>query len=269
MFHFTIGMDPNLARIGPFVLAWHGLLTAFAIVLAVVVIYREFARRGLSLEKFDGLAFWTIIGGILGARLFYVIDHADYFVDHPLEAFAIQEGGLAVYGAVIGGFFTVLLLTRLLGYPFGQVIDAIAPGLILAQAVGRIGCLINGDAWGAPTDGPFSLTYTHPDALLPSSLHGVPTHPYPIYDMIMNLMIFGVVIWLNRRRLPAGTTFAVFALLYAVTRFVISFVRQERIWFWGLQEAQVVSLVVLAVSAVALFILLRRRQPSTEPLTAD
>lgn len=153
MFHFTIGMDPNLARIGPFVLAWHGLLTAFAIVLAVVVIYREFARRGLSLEKFDGLAFWTIIGGILGARLFYVIDHADYFVDHPLEAFAIQEGGLAVYGAVIGGFFTVLLLTRLFGYPFGQVIDAIAPGLILAQAVGRIGCLINGDAWARrPTD---------------------------------------------------------------------------------------------------------------------
>src|SRR5690606_38666295 len=141
---------------------------------------------------------------ILGARLFYVIDHAGYFVRHPLEALKIQEGGLAVYGAVIGGFFSVLLLTRLFGYPFGQVIDAIAPGLILAQAVGRCGCLINGDAWGAPTDGPFSATYPHPAALLPSSLLGVPTHPYPIYDMTMNLAIFGVVVWLGRRSLPAG-----------------------------------------------------------------
>lgn len=270
MFEFTIGMDPNIAKIGPFTLAWHGLLTAVAIFVAVAVIHWGFVRHNLPLRSFDALAFFTIIGGILGARLFYVFDHIGYFIDNPLQILAIQEGGLAIYGAVVGGFFSVLILTRIYKYPFAKVIDIIAPGLVLAQAIGRIGCLINGDAWGAPTDGPFSVTYTHPDALLPSSLLGVPTHPYPIYDMTMNLAIFGVVVWLGRRSLPAGTTFAVFAALYAVTRFIISFVRQETVWFWGLQEAQVVSLVVLAASVVALAILLRRRQPATtEQLAAD
>ncbi|MDI3341698.1 MAG: prolipoprotein diacylglyceryl transferase [Sphaerobacter sp.] len=269
MFHFTIGMDPTIAQIGPFVLAWHGLLTAVAIFVAVAVIHREFGRRGLSLQRFDGLAFWTIVGGIFGARLLYVIDHAGYFIDHPREALAIQEGGLAIYGAVIGGFFSVLLLTRLYGYPFGRVVDAIAPGLLLAQAIGRIGCLINGDAWGAPTSGPFAVTYTHPDALLPGDLLGVPTHPYPIYDLLMNLAVLGVVLWLGQRRLPAGATFAAFAALYAVGRFCISYVRQENVWFWGLQEAQVVSIAVLGTALVALAILLRQRQPRSESLAAD
>lgn len=271
MFHFTIGIDPNIAKIGPFLLAWHGVLTALAILLAVIVIYRNFANRGLSLKSFDGLAFWTIVGGIAGARLFYVIDHLGYFARNPLQIFAIQEGGLAVYGAIIGGFFSVLLLTRIYRYPFGEVIDAIAPGLVLAQALGRIGCLINGDAWGAPTSGPFAVIYTHPDALLPKDLLGVPTHPYPLYDFAMNIGIF-VVLWqLSKRRFPAGFSFTVFALLYAVTRFFISYFRQEGIWFWGLQEAQVVSIIVFAASSVTLVLLLRRRdtEEEKEPLPAN
>lgn len=269
MFHFTIGMGPDIARIGPFTLAWHGLLTAIAIFLAVAVIYRGFIRHGLPVEKFDSLAFWTIVGGILGARLFFVIDHAGYMIQNPLQAFAIQEGGLAIYGAVFGGFIAVAILTRIYNYPFGKVVDVIAPGLLLAQAVGRLGDVINGDAWGAPTSLPFALIYTNPKALLPANLLGVPTFPYPIFDVLLNLAVLAIIWRLAKRQLPDGAIFAFFALLYALGRFPLSYMRQEKIWFWGLQEAQVIAAVAFIAAAIALVWLLRREQPVPAVATAD
>jgi phosphatidylglycerol---prolipoprotein diacylglyceryl transferase len=257
MLEITIGIDPNILEIGPFVLAWHGILTVLGIIVGVWVSGRQLAERGVQIRNFDSFAFWTIAGGIAGARLFYVMDHLGRFADDPLEILAISEGGLAVYGAVIGGFATVALLCVLRGEPFRKIIDSIAPGLALAQAVGRIGCTINGDAWGAKTDSPFALVYTNPDAIIPNRLLNQPTHPYPIYDIAMNLAIVAIIWPLRKRNLPDGAIFAIFALLYAATRFVISYVREERVWFWGLQEAQVIALLTLVVSAAALVWLFR------------
>jgi phosphatidylglycerol:prolipoprotein diacylglycerol transferase len=258
-----IGIDPNIVELGPFVLAWHGILTVIAIVVGVKVSQIGLRERNIVMPRFDSFALWTIAGGIAGARVFYVFDHLGRFADDPLQVFALSEGGLAVYGAVIGGFLTVALLCWQRQLPFRQIIDAIAPGLATAQAVGRIGCLINGDAWGEQTDGWFSVVYTNPDALIPNRLLNVPTHPYPIYDMAMNLAIVAVIWPLRKRGLPAGAIFAIYSLLYALTRFFISYVREERVWFWGLQEAQVVALLGLVVSAAALLWLLGQRRASS------
>jgi phosphatidylglycerol:prolipoprotein diacylglycerol transferase len=269
---FEIGMDPNLFSVGPFVMTWHGIFSVLAIYVAVRICLYGFAARGVQLGNTETFAIVTIAGGIIGARLFYVIDHLGYFVERPLEVLAITEGGLAIYGAVIGGFLTVTVLCLLRGLPYGHVIDAIAPGLAMGQAVGRIGCLINGDAWGARTDWPFAVIYTNPDAIIPHRLLNVPTHPYPIYDMVMNLAIVAVLWRLRHLQLPPGALFAIFSMLYAATRFLISYVREERVWLWGLQQAQVVALVVLVISTVALVWLLRRGgggsdtpQPATTP----
>lgn len=269
MFHFTIGIDPNIAKIGSFTLAWHGVLTAVAIFVAVYVIFREFARLKLPMKNYDVVAFWTIVGGIIGARFFFLLDHAGYYLDHPVDALKVQEGGLAIYGALIGGFFAVLLLTRIYHLSFGMVIDATAPGLLLAQAIGRLGCAINGDAWGGPTSSFFSFTYTNPKALLPADLLGVPTHPYPIYDLALCLAIFAVIWRLRGRGLPNGALFCIYAVIYAIGRFGISYFRQEQVWFWGLQEAHVTSLVVLVLASIALVWVLRRQpQPTAIPATA-
>lgn len=258
MFHFTIGMDPNLFTVGRFVIAWHAIAILIAIVIAVVLTRLEFVRKHITLEHWDAMVYWTVAGGIIGARLFYVIDHPIYHLHHPLQIFALQNGGLAVYGCVFGGFVTVWLLCIYYKMPMLQVIDAIAPGLILAQAFGRIGCLINGDAWGAPTSSFFSVTYTNAKDLLPANLIGVRTLPYPIYDALVNLVIFTIIWQLRKRGLPNGVSFALFGALYATSRFMISYMRQERIWFWGLQEAQVMAILALIASVVALVVLLRR-----------
>jgi len=284
VFEVTIGIDPNIARVGPFLLTWHGVFTALAIVAALLVVHRELRRRGVDLVNFDLFAVFTVFGGIVGARLFYVLDHPELFARDPLRVLAVQEGGLAIYGAVVGGFVTVLILSRIYRQPFGVLADAVAPGLLLAQAIGRIGCLINGDAWGGPCtclacagaraaipdgDGlgycPFAVTYTHPDAILPRDLLGVPTHPYPVYDMVVNLVVLAVVWRLRGRPLPSGAQFALAALLYSAGRFLVSFVRQERVWVWGLQQAQVIAIIAAVAAVLALVWLLRRPAPATTP----
>ena len=261
MLEIEIGIDPNLLEVGPYVLAWHGILTVLAIIVGVWVVRIGLRERKLDLPKLEPFTYWTIAGGIAGARLFYVFDHLDRFRDNPLEIFALSEGGLAVYGAVIGGFATVAILCAVYRYPFRKIIDAVAPGLAIAQAIGRIGDVINGDAWGAPTDSPFAFVYTNPDAIIPDRLLGVPTHPYPAYDIAMNLAIVAIIWPLRNKRLPDGTIFAVYSALYAATRFVISFVREERVWFWGLQEAQVVAVVMFVASLAALAWLWRQPRP--------
>jgi phosphatidylglycerol:prolipoprotein diacylglycerol transferase len=284
VFEVTIGIDPNIARVGPFLLTWHGVFTALAIVAGLLLAHRELRRRGRALPNFDTFAVFTVIGGVVGARLFYVLDHPELFAGDLLRVLAVQEGGLTIYGAVVGGFVAVLLLSRIYRQPFGVLADSVAPGLLLAQAIGRIGCLVNGDAWGGPCtclacagvraavpDGngfgycPFAVTYTHPGAILPRDLLGVPTHPYPVYDIVVNLLVLAVVWRLRGRPLPSGALFALAAVLYSAGRFVVSFVRQERVWFWGLQQAQVIAIVAGVAALVALVWLLRRPAPATTP----
>jgi phosphatidylglycerol---prolipoprotein diacylglyceryl transferase len=259
LFHFTIGMDPNLFVIGPITIAWHAIAILVAIVLSVSLTHREFARKHITLKHWDNMVYWTVAGGIIGARVFFIMDRPIYHLQDPLGMFALQEGGLAIYGAVVGGFFTVLLLCAYYRMPTLKVIDAIAPGLILAQAFGRIGCLINGDAWGRQTTSFFSVTYTNTKDFLPANLLGVRTYPYPVYDGIINLVIFAIIWRLRKRGMPDGVAFALFGALYAGTRFMISYMREERVWFWGLQEAQVIAIIALVSSLVGLYVFLRRR----------
>ena len=256
--NITISIDPVIFHLGHLAFRWYSLAIIIAITVATWLTRREFRRKGLDDAKFGDIAIWAIASGIVGARLFHVLDRAGYYLDHPGRILNFQSGGLAIYGAVIGGFLGVAIATRLYAVPFLPTIDAIAPGLVLAQAIGRIGCIINGDAWGAPTDLPFAFVYTNPDAFIPNRLLGVPTHPYPIYDMALNLTIFGVLMWLRTKPLPSGALFAIFVSLYAFGRFFISFVREQRVWFWGLQEAQVIAIVGMMLGFAAMLWLLRR-----------
>lgn len=256
----TIGIDPTFAEIGSFALTWHGLFSALAIVAGVWLSRKVIREYGITIPRLDEVIFITVAGGILGARVFFFVDHPGDLVDDPFEFFRFTDGGLAIWGAIIGGFFTLAALSRIYHFGFGRVADAVAPGLLLAQAVGRVGCVINGDAWGAETSWPFAFVYTHEDSYVPQHLLGVPTHPYPVYDMLIDLITLAFI-WRYRKAFPPGALFALYATLYAAQRFVISFVREERVWFWGLQQAQVISLVVFLLSLAAFAILYRRDNP--------
>jgi len=254
----TFTFDPLIAQLGPLQLGWHGLFTALAVIAALSLALRLAERRGLPTDRVADVAMWAVGGGIVGARLFHVLDHLDYFVVHPLEVVAVWQGGIAVYGAFIGGIAAGWFAARRLGLPRWRLLDLATPAMLVGQAIGRLGCLANGDAWGAPCGScPFCVcvAYAHQNDLVPEDLRGVPTHPYPVYEIVCEMLLL-LLLWRFRDRLRApGQQFTLAALGYAVIRFGLSFFRQERVLVAGLQEAQIVALAtaVLVAAAYALW----------------
>ena len=246
----TISIDPIIFNIGHFALRWYSLIILMAIVVAIWLTAREAGRRGFKSEDICDAAIWIILGGLLGARLFHVLDHwSDEFALNPIRALYVWEGGLAIWGALVGGLVAGALIAWRRGWRFPKLLDAAAPGLVLAQAIGRIACVITGDAMGKPTSGPFGFAYTSPNALVPKL--GVYYTPMPVYEIIVNLGIF-ILLWQFRKRTWAdGKLFLVYLILYSLERFFLAFTSSYRIIAFGLTQSQIVAIFGFAI-AVAL-----------------
>ena len=245
-----ITIDPIIAQIGPFQLGWHGVFSMLALVAGVWIGLWHAKLLGIDVDTMVSGLGWVTLGAVVGARLFHVLDHIPYYAQHPLEIVAVWQGGIAVYGGFVGGVLTGAVAAWRLGLPVWTCLDAAAPAMLVGQAIGRIGCLINGDAWGAPTGCPCGVVYWHEHALLPAELLGVPTHPYALYEIIGVAALLGLL-WAMRTRFDRpGTMFLVTTIGYGAIRFTLSFVRQETVIVFGLQEAQLVALVTAAIAVV-------------------
>jgi phosphatidylglycerol:prolipoprotein diacylglycerol transferase len=217
-----------------------------AIVVGVLITRHEATRKGLPAERIVDAALWVVVGGFIGARVLHVVDRWDYYSANPAQILAVQNGGLAIMGVILGGSLTTAAVARHYRLPLRRLFDAAAPGLVLGQAIGRFGCLFTGDAVGPPTDGTWGVVYANPGAMAPQL--GVAYQPTFAYEQLWDVLVF-LVIWLSRGRLKAdGQTFALYLGLYAIGKFMLTFLRSEVIWFLGLQEAQVFALVAVAVS---------------------
>ena len=251
----TIDLNPVLLHLGPLMLSWYGLAVAAGIAVGARLTWREAARKGLPTEHLADLLLWVVGGGLLGARLFHVVDRWDAYAGDPLAILAIQNGGLAILGAIVGGTAAGVAAAWRLGLPVLHLSDAAAPGVVLGQAIGRLGCLVTGDALGPATDGTWGVVYLNPAAMAPSP--GGAYQPTFLYEMALGLAVFGAL-WTARRRLHRdGQLFALYLSLYAAGKVVLTFLRTEAVWLWGLQQAQLVALGLLVV-AVAWAVTARR-----------
>ena len=248
---FTITLDPIIAHIGPIVLRWYSLILMIAIGIGVWLTAREAERRGIKKDGVYETSLYIILGGILGARFFHVLDQwSNQFAANPIRALYVWEGGLAIWGAVAGGLVAAALVCWRRGWRFSVLLDAAAPGLVIAQAIGRIACIITGDAMGKPTQGPFGFAYTSKDALVPQL--GVYYTPMPVYEIVANLLIF-VLLWnLRNRKWADGTLFLVYLTLYSLERFFLAFTSSYRIIALGLTQSQMIALVGLVAAGAIL-----------------
>ncbi|HLA99278.1 MAG TPA: prolipoprotein diacylglyceryl transferase [Anaerolineales bacterium] len=254
----TISIDPTILSIGHFHLRWYSLIVVMAILVGVWLAGREAERKGFRKEEIYDGALWVILAGLLGARLFHVLDHWSHeYAAEPLRALYLWEGGLAIWGGLAGGLIAVAVLARQRGWRLLPLLDAAAPGLVLAQAVGRVACIITGDAMGRPTEGPFGFAYTNPNALVPQL--GVYYTPMPVYEIIANLGIFALLWRLRKREWPDGQFFLVYLSLYSLMRFFLAFTSSYRIIAFGLTQSQIVALIVLAAVVPLMALVLRQR----------
>ncbi len=261
----TISIDPIIFTIGHFMLRWYSLIVMAAVVLAVWFAANEAERKGFKkAEVYDG-AFWVVGGGLIGARLFHVLDHWPHeFAANPIRALYVWEGGLAIWGAVAGGLIAAALLARRRHWNLPRLLDAIAPGLVLAQAVGRVACVITGDAMGKPTDGPFGFAYTSPNAMVAQL--GVYYTPMPVYEIVANIGIFALLWRLRRRGWPDGLLFLLYLSLYSVERFLLAFTSSYQVIALGLTQSQIVAVLSLAAALPLMARILSRRPRNTRPV---
>lgn len=255
-----INVDPVIFHIGGFELRWYSLAIILAVLAAVVIAAHRAHRKGIAADEIYSLAPWILIGGLVGARLFHVMDNLSYYLVNPLQILMFQQGGLAIWGALVGGSIAGSIYAWRRHLPLGRLLDAVTPALIVAQIIGRIGCIINGDAYGGIADLPWSFIYVHPNALIPQSLAGLPTHPYPVYEMLWNSMVLLVILQLDRHFKKDGLLFLSYLPLYSLGRFALTFVRQENIMWWGLQQAQVLAIAILMASLATFIYLYRKKE---------
>jgi phosphatidylglycerol:prolipoprotein diacylglycerol transferase len=253
----TIDLDPNV-HLGPLTIAWHGIFTAVGIFFGVALPLRLIRPR-VSEEDAWAVATWGVIGGIVGARLVHVVDQLSYYLEHPEQIVMIWTGGIAVWGAAIGGVLGGFLAAIRRGVPVGYGADAAAPGIGLGFAIGRIGDIINGEHHATPCTPPggICVEYSHPDTLGqgPSFTDGRfspdPVHLTVAYDMVWNLTGVALALWLRRYigRWPDGVIFWIWALHYATGRFLFGFMRVgDPAYAFGLRQDQIIAIFVYAAA---------------------
>ncbi len=256
----TVTIDPILFHLGPFAIRWYSLIVMAAVVAGFFIAKREAERKGFSTDHLYDIAGWLFIGGLIGARLFHIIDNWETFAANPGQILMVWEGGLAIWGAVAGGLITLVFLARKNRWNLPSLLDLFAPALVLGQGIGRLACVITGDAVGRPTNGPFGLAYTNPHAMVKEL--GVYYTPTPIYEFMMNMVIFAILWRLRKNRLPDGALFFLYLSLYSVGRFIISIWSSYQPFAFGLNQAQFFSVAALLVSLPILLGMAAKRKAS-------
>jgi len=270
-----INIDPAL-HIGSFTVHWYGVMYAVAFWAAWRFAVTPFlTARGVPRSDIDRGITWVIIFGLVGGRLYYVLQSdALYYLTHPQHIFAVWEGGMAFFGAIISSFITIAIWAWRRGYPIWLMLDSGVLFAVLGQPIGRIGNVINGDILGYQSNLPWATAYDNPHAVLqPGYQLGVPYQPAAVYEALGTIVI-GVVLWmLLRRRVPDGVMAITYTALYAVSQLGIFFLRgSEPAIFLGLKQAQWTAIGVLLLGVPLMLALWRRsprtlwhRQPSAEP----
>lgn len=238
-----ITISPIAFTIGSFSVRWYGVMIALGVLLLVLWMLRE-VKKGARLS-YDTIVTAALVGipsGIIVSRLLYVIDRWVY-TGNPGPIWGLE--GLTIWGAVLGATLGIWIYSRLTKFPFGYFMDLVALPTILAQAIGRVGCLINGCCYGVETSLPWGIVYTDPQCYAPL---GVAVHPTQLYEIAFLLIVFGVLFPLRKRFQPEGSFFLIYLSLYSAWRLGIDFLRDGTPFLFGLHQAQVISIIVLLIT---------------------
>jgi phosphatidylglycerol---prolipoprotein diacylglyceryl transferase len=258
-------MYPVLLQLGPITIYSFGLFMALAALFAAWIVHSELKRYGYNPELASTMVFAAAVGGLVGARLLFIVEEWNNFLVAPLN-YVFTGAGFTWYGGFLGGVAAVSWVVRKNKIPWLVGADIAAPALALAYGVGRIGCHVAGDGdWGRVTDVPWGVAYTNaivgwadPNTGIPYS-PGVRVHPTPIYEFIGGVVTFSILWSLRKTDLPPGTIAWLYLILSGVARFIVEFWRINPPLALGLSEAQWFS---LAMMVLGLFLLNTRRVKS-------
>ncbi len=226
---------------------WYGILIAIGAFLAINVAEKMGKRYnykdGLYNLFSSDLGIFVILLGVIGARLYYVIFQWDYYRENPGEILAIRNGGLAIYGGILAGLLATYIFSRVKKIKFMTILDCLAPAVPLAQAIGRWGNFINGEAHGGPTDLPWAIM-----------VDGIKVHPTFLYESLLDFFIFMLLyFFVSKRQKFKGQLFTLYLIIYGCGRFFIEAMRTDSLYFGPFRVSQLLSLILVVIGLIIYF----------------
>ncbi len=266
-------MHPVLFEIGPLTIYSYGVMLALAFVVGIALAMGSAKREGVPTNTILDLSLISLITGIIGARILFVLLNLDYYSRHPLETIMFWQGGLVYYGGIILGVSCAILFLKIRKASIWKVVDICTPSLALGQAIGRIGCFLNGCCFGKPISwgvkfppGSMASYEQFSSGLIRSaSEYSLPVHPAQLYSSLNALIIFLILIVVRRRKGFNGEIFWLYLLLYTITRFGIEFLRGDDrgpAFFGSYSISQLLGIWVFILSLIMLGALSRKRAKS-------
>ena len=259
-------MHPILFRVGNFPVNTYGVFLALAFLSAIFVTVRLAQRDGLPKEKIYDLCLWLLLSSLVGSKLLMLLTEPEYR-QNPLLLFSLDflRSGGVFYGGLLGAIIAGYVLMRRWQLPWWKTADACAPGIALGNVLGRLGCFFAGCCWGKPTTLPWGVSFPPEGHEVTGVPTGVHVHPTQLYGSLSMLIVFAFLMWLHKRKKFSGQVILAYAILYAVVRFLIEFVRDDPrgdifglTTLTGLSTSQIVGIIV-GTSALILMIARWRR----------
>lgn len=263
---------------------WYGIFIGLGVILGVLLALHEAKRTGQNPDTYLDFIIYAMIIAIIGARLYYVIFSWDFYSQHPEKIFAIREGGLAIYGGIIGGVLTAIVYSHLKKKSFWVMADTMAPSLILGQMLGRWGNFFNKEAFGGFTDNLFAMRYqlsqVHASDVTPDILQNLVTvngvdyiqvHPTFLYESMWSLCVFIILLILQRKKKFDGQVCATYFFGYALGRVWIEGLRTDQLCIGNVPVSQALSAVLIIASVVLYFYCKKKAAavPVTEGANAE
>jgi phosphatidylglycerol:prolipoprotein diacylglycerol transferase len=218
-------------------------MLSLAVLAGAWLAYRQAPKIGIKGDLVVDLAIWLVVGGVVGARLFYVfVYEPGTYLKQPYLVFALWQGGLVYYGALIGGFIAGVWFVWKKGLPFWPLADLVAPPLALGYGLVRIGCFLNGCCYGKPTDSFIGIVFPHLDDWA--------RHPTQIYSSLLGFILFLVLLAVQRKKSFDGQVFLLFLILYGVGRTAVESLRENLTVFGPVTVSQLVSVIIIIIAGI-------------------
>lgn len=258
-------INPTIIKLGMFEIRWYGLFYIIGFAIAFVFVKKSYIYKNIKLKKeeYETLLFNLMLGVIIGARLGYVLFYnIQYYLSHPLQIFAVWQGGMSFHGGAIGVLIFGYLFCKKYNYNFYELADPVAPFASIALFLGRIGNFVNGELWGRPTNVPWAMIF-------PSDSQQLPRHPSQLYEAFLEgALLFTITYILFRKTKKPGVTFWSWIGLYGVFRTLVEFVRQpdanlgHLIGFMTM--GQILSSIMIISGLIGIFLIFRAKKDETE-----
>ena len=235
---------------------WYSITMFLGVIVGIIVAYIEIKRKKINLSNFSDMAFYAILFGFLGARIYYVLFNLDFYLANPIEIIKVWNGGLAIHGGIIGAVIAIYVYCKRNKLAFIEMLDICAPAIVIGQVIGRWGNFFNSEAHGGIVTKSFLESMHLPNFIINGMyINGNYYHPTFLYESILNLICFIVLMFLRKNKdIKIGVLTGIYLIWYGIVRIFIESLRTDSLMLGSIKMAQLIGLPMIIIGIILIII---------------